>query len=168
MRIKMKRFLGILLSFALVMGLLPGMNLTAYAEDDFDLVWNKHEDEPYYDNIQDINVYGLGELNCEDYRVEEAYYKEPVQMYLSGTITDGVLQGGSSVSLLCGSGYYEKVVVSGTMTTPSGDVFHDRNWNGNSFVWTFEPDDDTSGVNVYIPSGYTFEFDTISFDFINL
>uniref|UniRef100_I5AQU9 Conserved repeat protein n=1 Tax=Eubacterium cellulosolvens (strain ATCC 43171 / JCM 9499 / 6) TaxID=633697 RepID=I5AQU9_EUBC6 len=33
MRIKMKRFLGILLSLALILGLMPGMSLTAYADD---------------------------------------------------------------------------------------------------------------------------------------
>ena len=32
MRIKMKRFLSILLSLALVLGLIPGMSLTAYAD----------------------------------------------------------------------------------------------------------------------------------------
>ena len=32
MRIKMKRFLGILLTLALVLGLVPGMSLTAYAD----------------------------------------------------------------------------------------------------------------------------------------
>ena len=34
MRMKMKRFLGILLSLALVLGLMPGMSLTAYADGD--------------------------------------------------------------------------------------------------------------------------------------
>ena len=32
MRIKMKRFLGILLSLVMVLGLMPGMSLTAYAD----------------------------------------------------------------------------------------------------------------------------------------
>ncbi len=33
MKQKRKRFLGILLSLALVLGMIPGMSLTAYADD---------------------------------------------------------------------------------------------------------------------------------------
>ena len=35
MKIKMKKMLGIILSFALVLGLMPGMNMTAYAETSY-------------------------------------------------------------------------------------------------------------------------------------
>ncbi len=46
MRIKMKRFLGILLSLALVLGLMPGMSMTAYAAtlDNVSTTWSENSD----------------------------------------------------------------------------------------------------------------------------
>jgi hypothetical protein len=45
MRIKMKRFLGILLTLTLVLGLMPGMSLTAYAADNT-VTWNASDIVP--------------------------------------------------------------------------------------------------------------------------
>ena len=48
MNTKMKRFFGILLSLVLVMGMMPGMSLTAYADG-----------QPYVKYLKQGSVYGL-------------------------------------------------------------------------------------------------------------
>ena len=105
MKIKMKKMMGIILSFALVLGLIPGMSLTAYADDDPPYAQYKNkkteitfDGQPWYLIDYDANTVTLLAKECvaaSRYNSEPEYVeyalsivKKEVDYWYSSNITD--------------------------------------------------------------------------------
>ena len=124
---KMKRFLGILLSLAMVLGVMPGMSLVAYAEGETITVTWKNTDFSGQTHTKDgVTINNPGVVNNDGSQVE-------IGKYLANwTFTTSL-------------GNFQKIEVNGGWTFNNANGFRGvgDGWNGRT--WT----GDSSSVSAY-------------------
>ena len=116
MRIKMKRFLGVLLSLVLILGLVPGMSLTAYADGDVsyqEASWNETKHSVEYTTKTAINPITLTESTTA-WGDGNWYVVPAASVTISSRIT---VTGTANLILTDGS----------TLTAPKGITVEDSN-----------------------------------------
>ena len=110
MRIKMKRFLGLFLSLALVLGLMPGMSLTAYAASTT-VTWN----------ASDMN--GVSELSFT--KDDITFTPGMVLSWESGAFNNGG-------TFTTASGNFTKIEVTAPSVKISGTGWSGGTWTGEA------------------------------------